>query len=92
MRTIWSSSPANERYPSTGTGSRERGSTFRHLPEEQRAVLILVCMDGLSFREMAATLHIPMGTVMSRLARGVLALARRIEAAASSSRAENSIT
>jgi RNA polymerase sigma-70 factor, ECF subfamily len=63
---------------------------LRHLPEEQRAVLVLFCMDGLSYREVAATLHIPMGTVMSRLARGRLALARRIEAVASNSHAQNS--
>jgi RNA polymerase sigma-70 factor, ECF subfamily len=63
---------------------------LRHLPEEQRAVLVLICMDGLSYREVAATLHIPMGTVMSRLARGRLALARRIEATASNSHAGNS--
>jgi RNA polymerase sigma-70 factor (ECF subfamily) len=63
---------------------------LRHLPEEQRAVLVLFCMDGLSYREVAATLHIPMGTVMSRLARGRLALARRIEAAVSNPHAENS--
>jgi RNA polymerase sigma-70 factor, ECF subfamily len=63
---------------------------LRHLPEEQRAVLVLFCMDGLSYREVAATLHIPMGTVMSRLARGRLALARRIEAVASNSHPQNS--
>jgi RNA polymerase sigma-70 factor, ECF subfamily len=62
---------------------------LRHLPEEQRVVLVLVCMGGLSYRQVAATLHIPMGTVMSRLARGRLALARRIEAAAGNSRVEN---
>jgi RNA polymerase sigma-70 factor (ECF subfamily) len=65
---------------------------LQYLPEEQRAVLVLICMDGLSYREVAATLRIPMGTVMSRLARGRLALARRIEAAASNSHAENSTT
>jgi RNA polymerase sigma-70 factor (ECF subfamily) len=63
---------------------------LRHLPEEQRVVLVLVCMGGMSYREVAATLHIPMGTVMSRLARGRLALAKRIEAAANNSHAENS--
>jgi RNA polymerase sigma-70 factor (ECF subfamily) len=49
------------------------------LPEEQRAVLILVCVDGLSYREAAEILSIPVGTVMSRIARGRLALAERIE-------------
>jgi RNA polymerase sigma-70 factor (ECF subfamily) len=39
------------------------------LPEEQRAVLALVAIEGLSYREAAETLDIPVGTVMSRLAR-----------------------
>lgn len=51
-----------------------------NLPEEQRAVLTLVCVDGLSYKEVAEILGIPVGTVMSRVARGRLALADRIEA------------
>ncbi len=39
------------------------------LPEDQRAVLMLVTVDGLSYQEAADALGIPMGTVMSRLAR-----------------------
>lgn len=39
------------------------------LPEEQRAVLLLVCVEGLSYRDAAAGLDLPIGTVMSRLAR-----------------------
>lgn len=40
------------------------------LPEEQRAVLLLVALEGMGYRDVAATLGIPLGTVMSRLARG----------------------
>src|ERR1700710_74116 len=40
------------------------------LPEEQRVVLVLVCVDGLSYKEAAEALGIPVGTVMSRLSRG----------------------
>ena len=45
------------------------------LPEEQRAVVMLVCVEGQSYKEAADTLAVPIGTVMSRLsrARGVLA-------------------
>lgn len=54
--------------------SRIAFATVRHvlqaLPEEQRAVLMLVCVDGLSYKETANVLKIPIGTVMSRLARG----------------------
>lgn len=39
------------------------------LPEDQRAVLALVAIDGLSYRDAAETLGVPVGTVMSRLAR-----------------------
>jgi RNA polymerase sigma-70 factor (ECF subfamily) len=39
------------------------------LPPEQRAALVLRELDGLSYREIADALAIPIGTVMSRLAR-----------------------
>jgi RNA polymerase sigma-70 factor (ECF subfamily) len=39
------------------------------LPAEQRAVLLLVTLEDLSYEEVARTLGIPMGTVMSRLSR-----------------------
>lgn len=39
------------------------------LPEPQRAVLALVGLEGLSYRETAEVLEVPIGTVMSRLAR-----------------------
>lgn len=39
------------------------------LPEGQRDVLALVAIEGLSYREAAETLDLPVGTVMSRLAR-----------------------
>jgi RNA polymerase sigma factor (sigma-70 family) len=39
------------------------------LPPEQRAVLLLVTLEDMSYEEVARTLGIPMGTVMSRLSR-----------------------
>ena len=48
------------------------------LPEEQRSTIMLVCVNGLSYRAAAAELDIPIGTLMSRLCRGRLELARRI--------------
>lgn len=39
------------------------------LPEGQREVLALIAVEGLSYREAAETLNIPVGTVMSRLSR-----------------------
>jgi RNA polymerase sigma-70 factor (ECF subfamily) len=48
------------------------------LPEEQRAVLLLVSVEGLSYKDAASVLDIPIGTVMSRLARARLALGRAL--------------
>ena len=39
------------------------------LPDEQRAVMALVALEGYSYKEAAAALETPIGTVMSRLAR-----------------------
>jgi RNA polymerase sigma factor (sigma-70 family) len=39
------------------------------LPEDQRAVLLLVALEDLSYAEVARILTIPVGTVMSRLSR-----------------------
>ena len=39
------------------------------LPADQRSVLLLVTLEDMSYEEVARTLGIPMGTVMSRLSR-----------------------
>lgn len=44
------------------------------LPEAQREVLSLVAIEGLSYKETAEVLDIPVGTVMSRLSRAREAL------------------
>ncbi|NGO55073.1 sigma-70 family RNA polymerase sigma factor [Allomesorhizobium camelthorni] len=53
-------------------------TAFLSLAEEQRAALHLVAIEGLSYDEAAATLAIPVGTLMSRIARARAAL-REIE-------------
>lgn len=40
------------------------------LPEEQRAVLMLVCADGLTYEEAAEVMGCEIGTIKSRLNRG----------------------
>jgi RNA polymerase sigma-70 factor (ECF subfamily) len=39
------------------------------LPDEQREVILLVCVEDLAYREAADVLGVPIGTVMSRLSR-----------------------
>jgi RNA polymerase sigma-70 factor (ECF subfamily) len=48
------------------------------LPEEQRSVLMLITVDGMSYREAADALSVPIGTVMSRLARARVALGQAV--------------
>ena len=45
------------------------------LPEAQRETVFLTYVEGLSYKETAEILHIPVGTVMSRLAAARLKLA-----------------
>jgi RNA polymerase sigma-70 factor (ECF subfamily) len=45
------------------------------LPDDQREVLLLVCGEGRSYRDAADALGVPIGTVMSRLARARTRLA-----------------
>lgn len=42
---------------------------LKNLPEKQRTVLSLVALEGLSYQETASLLDLPIGTVMSRIAR-----------------------
>ncbi len=48
---------------------REVMQQVRRLPAEQREVLMLVAVEGMRYEEVATTLAIPVGTVMSRLSR-----------------------
>ncbi|MDP8982599.1 MAG: sigma-70 family RNA polymerase sigma factor [Acidobacteriota bacterium] len=43
---------------------------LEQLPADFREVVILREMEGLSYKEISATLGVPVGTVMSRLSRG----------------------
>ncbi|NJS15377.1 MAG: RNA polymerase sigma factor [Sphingopyxis sp.] len=50
------------------------------LPHEQRELVGLVMLEGFAYREAAAMLDIPIGTVMSRLSRAKAALASELAA------------
>jgi RNA polymerase sigma-70 factor (ECF subfamily) len=51
------------------SGSRDITRALALLAAEQRETLLLVVLEGLSYREVAAVQAVPIGTVMSRLAR-----------------------
>jgi len=53
---------------------RTLGRLIEALPEEHRQVLLLRELEELSYREIAAVTRVPIGTVMSRLARARAAL------------------
>lgn len=57
-------------------------SGFSRLSADQRALLMLVSVEGLAYREAAQVLGIPIGTVMSRLSRARQALRAINEGAA----------
>src|SRR6476659_1273490 len=67
-----------ERLLQQHTVERVRAA-MEQLPPDYREVLVLREMEGLSYKEIAAVVQVPLGTVMSRLARArerLLALLR----------------
>ncbi|EKS41294.1 sigma-70 family RNA polymerase sigma factor [Afipia broomeae] len=53
----------------TEAEGRDISRALATLAEDQRAVLLLVVLEGLSYRDVADIQGVPIGTVMSRLAR-----------------------
>ena len=54
----------------TAVAVRELREALQRLPDEQRQVVLLVGLEQFSYAEAAGVLDVPIGTVMSRLARG----------------------
>lgn len=71
--------------PAVETDERARAlkKAVRKLPEKLKTVFILYTYGGLSYREVAGSLGIKEGTVMSRLSRARAGLERRIKENAS---------
>jgi RNA polymerase sigma-70 factor (ECF subfamily) len=73
-----SGEPLAETHESIGTRPEQESSlhwrdlikALNQLPVEQQTVILLVSVEDLSYAETAQVLGIPIGTVMSRLARG----------------------
>ena len=72
--------PATTSPPGDPLEQRRLAAAIDSLAPDFRAVLMLVVIEGMSYRDVAALLQIPEGTVMSRLARARGQLARYLEA------------
>lgn len=62
--------PAPERTPGQAIAIGEMDAALARLPLGQREVILLVALEQMPYEQVAATLGIPVGTVMSRLSRG----------------------
>ena len=58
----------------------EISDAMDRLPEEQRAALSLVVLEGLSYAQAAEVLETPVGTIMSRIARARAGLSKALRA------------
>jgi RNA polymerase sigma-70 factor (ECF subfamily) len=61
------------------SGAFEITDALAKLPVDQRTVLMLGVVEGFTCREISEMLHIPMGTVMSRLSRARQAMRAQLE-------------
>jgi RNA polymerase sigma-70 factor (ECF subfamily) len=70
-RPVLSSIEENDAPDMAGpeAGGRDIERALATLVDDQRAALLLVVLEGLSYREVAEVQGVPIGTVMSRLAR-----------------------
>jgi RNA polymerase sigma-70 factor (ECF subfamily) len=62
-----------------GLELRDLDRALGQLPAEQRAVILLIGLEGMSYSEASAALGVPTGTVRSRLSRARLALRRLMD-------------
>jgi RNA polymerase sigma-70 factor, ECF subfamily len=76
--------PADETAHDFIVDSDDLQQVLNELPEEFRTPLILFYFDEFTYREISEQMGIPIGTVMSRLARAKAYLRRRLEAMQSS--------
>jgi len=65
--------------PTASRQLRELDHALAQLPEEQRQVILLVGLEGVSYEDAAAILDVPIGTIRSRLSRGRESLRKLME-------------
>lgn len=81
FRRLFSSAPESDRAdppaaddPEAQASAQESrrfvSEALKHLPEEFRMPIILRDLEGWNYEEIAVSLHLPVGTVKSRIARG----------------------
>jgi DNA-directed RNA polymerase specialized sigma24 family protein len=73
--------PLSELDPTAHLTLSDFDRALGRLPEEQRAVTLLVGLEGLRYNEAAAVLRVSVGTIRSRLALGRQNLRRVLNAA-----------
>ena len=61
-------------------------SALRHLPVNYREIILLCDVEEMSYREIAEALSVPIGTVMSRLARARKAMRQLLQTRATGAR------
>lgn len=61
--------PAAESPQDVALGARDVLAQFDLLTEDQRSILLLIGVEGLSYEAAARVLDVPVGTIMSRLSR-----------------------
>jgi RNA polymerase sigma-70 factor, ECF subfamily len=80
--------PLDDAHESEMVASSTQEDALRHadilaaveqLPEDQRCILLLVSVEDVSYADAARILNIPIGTVMSRLARARARLLKLVE-------------
>ena len=63
--------------PETSLLCKQIVAAVDELPDAQRVVMLLVAVEGMSYREVSDVLQVPIGTVMSRLSRARLTIGER---------------
>ena len=56
--------------------TKKIAAALTQMPEVQRSAVLLVYVEGWSYKDAAAALEVPLGTLMSRLARARASLAQ----------------
>jgi RNA polymerase sigma-70 factor (ECF subfamily) len=64
------------RTPEENLMSSQLVSAVERLPEQQRVAMLLIFIEGMSYKEAAEALDVPIGTIMSRLSRARQAIGR----------------